>query len=142
MCAWSVLAHSHERGLGLPSLLLQIQLSILDGQNRAIVVAESIARVIAAIRITGIRLLSYLFPKHRHSIWSLETLRSLRCAVESRDWRACVQHSFHMELRKGLRELTAFTEHLRLAIGNFARLSCQCSLGCLVIISLGQWGFQ
>ena len=29
---------------------------------------------------------------------------------ESRDWRSLVQHSFHVELRNGLRELTAFAE--------------------------------
>ena len=38
----------------------------LDGQNRAIVIAESLARVIAAIRIASVRWRSYLPPKHRN----------------------------------------------------------------------------
>ena len=49
----------------------------LDGRNRARVVAESLGRVIAAIRITSVRWWSYLSPKHRY--WSFEALRSLRC---------------------------------------------------------------
>ena len=40
----------------------------LDGRNRAIVIAESLARVIAAIRIASVRWSSYLLSKHR--IWS------------------------------------------------------------------------
>ena len=35
-----------------------------DGRNRAIVIAESLARVIAAIRITSVCLRSYLPLKH------------------------------------------------------------------------------
>ena len=38
----------------------------LDGQNRAIVIAESLARVIAAIRIASVRWRSYLPRKHRN----------------------------------------------------------------------------
>ena len=38
----------------------------LDGRNRAIVVAESLARVIVAIRIASVRWRSYLPPKHSH----------------------------------------------------------------------------
>ena len=38
----------------------------LDGRNRATVIAESLARVIAATRITGVRWRSYLPPKHRN----------------------------------------------------------------------------
>ena len=41
---------------------------ILDGQNRAIVIAESLASIIVAIRITSVRWRSYLPLKHR--IWS------------------------------------------------------------------------
>ena len=41
----------------------------LDGRNRARVIAESLARIIAAIRITSVRWRSYLPLKHR--IWSL-----------------------------------------------------------------------
>ena len=37
----------------------------LDGRNRAIVIAESLARVIIAIRIASVRWWSYLPPKHR-----------------------------------------------------------------------------
>ena len=37
----------------------------LDGQNRAIVIAESLARVIVAIQIASVRWSSYLPPKHR-----------------------------------------------------------------------------
>ena len=44
---------------------------------------------------------------------------------ESRDWRSFVEHSFHVELRNGLRELTAFAEGQRLAIGDFAHLRTQ-----------------
>ena len=40
----------------------------LDGRNHAIVIAESLARVIAAIRIASVRWRSYLSPKHRN--WS------------------------------------------------------------------------
>ena len=42
---------------------------------------------------------------------------------ESGDWRSLVQHSFHVELWNGLRELTAFAEHLPLAIGDLAHLT-------------------
>ena len=42
---------------------------------------------------------------------------------ESRDWRSLVQYSFHVELRNGLRELIAFAERQRLAIGDFAHLT-------------------
>ena len=49
----------------------------LDGRNRAIVIAESLATVIAAIRIASVRWSSYLPRKHR--IWSSQALRSLRC---------------------------------------------------------------
>ena len=38
----------------------------LDGQNRAIVIAESLARVIAAIRIASVRWRSHLARKHRN----------------------------------------------------------------------------
>ena len=37
----------------------------LDGRNHAMVIAESLARVIAAIRIVGVRWSLYLAPKHR-----------------------------------------------------------------------------
>ena len=40
--------------------------ALLDGRNRARVIAESLARVIAAIRIASVRWRSYLPPKHRN----------------------------------------------------------------------------
>ena len=49
----------------------------LDGRNRAIVIAQSLARLFAAIRLTSLRWRSFGDPQHRR--WSLETLRSLRC---------------------------------------------------------------
>ena len=79
-----------------------------DGQNRAIVVAESLARVIAAIRITGVRWRSYLTLKTQKLVLVDPAFVALR--FESRDWRSLVQHSFHVELQNGLRELTAFAE--------------------------------
>ena len=42
------------------------ELGIIDGQNRARVIAESLARVITAIRITSVRLQSYLPQWHRN----------------------------------------------------------------------------
>ena len=36
----------------------------LDGRNHAIVITESLARLIAAIRITSVRWRSYLTPEH------------------------------------------------------------------------------
>ena len=41
-------------------------LTYLDGRNRAIAIAESLARVIAAIRIASVRWRSDLPPKHRN----------------------------------------------------------------------------
>ena len=49
---------------GFPIHILPLQ--TLDGRNRAIVIAESLARVIAAIRIASVRWRSYLPPKHRN----------------------------------------------------------------------------
>ena len=46
----------------------------------------------------------------------------IRCAAIRITRLAFVSHSFHMELRNGLRELTAFAECLRVAIGDFAHL--------------------
>ena len=66
-----------ELGVGFEGLEVSRLVTCLDGRNRAIVIAKSLERVIAAIRITSIRWRSYLAQKHR--IWSLETLRSFRC---------------------------------------------------------------
>ena len=49
----------------------------LDGRNRARVIAESLARVIAAIRIASVRGRSYLPQKHRN--WFSQTLHSFVC---------------------------------------------------------------
>ena len=76
----------------------------LDGRNRTIVIAELLARVIAAIRITSVRWRPHL-PQH------LTDLAFVVPRFESRDWRSFVEHSFHVELQNGLRELTAFAEH-------------------------------
>ena len=50
--------------IGKPPGLVQV--GNLDGRNRAIVVAESLARVIVAIRIASVRWRSYLPPQHRN----------------------------------------------------------------------------
>ena len=71
----------------------------LDGRNRAIVLAEPLARVIAAIRIASVCWRSYLPPKHRNE--SSQTLRSLCCDSN----RAIGVHSFNIRsMRNGLRE--------------------------------------
>ena len=57
----------------------EVMVLILHGRNRSIVIAESLARVIAAIRIASVRWRSYLPPKQR--IWSSQTLRSLCCGL-------------------------------------------------------------
>ena len=63
---------------------------ILDGRNGARVIAESLARVIAAIRIASVRWRSYLPPKHR--TLSSQTLRLLCCDSD----RAIGVHSFNI----------------------------------------------
>ena len=80
----------------------------LDGRNRAIVIAESLARIIAAIRITSVRWRSYLPLKTKKLVLVDPAFAAQR--FESRDWRSLVQYSFHAELRNGLRELTALAE--------------------------------
>ena len=87
-----------------------IQASIvadLDGRNRARAIADSLARVIAAIRITSVRWRSYL-PLKTQNLVVDPAFAALR--FESRDRRSLVQYSFHVDLRNGLRELTAFAE--------------------------------
>ena len=75
----------------LRSMLLHLACT-LDGRNliHAIVIAESLARVIAVIRIASVRWQSYLRPKHRN--YSSETLRSLCCDSN----RAIGVHSFNI----------------------------------------------
>ena len=92
----------------------------LDVRNRAIAIAESLARVIAAIGIIGDRWQSYFPPKTQKSV--LVDLAFVVPPFKSGDWHPFVQCSFHVELRNGLRELTTFADHWRLAIGDFAHL--------------------
>ena len=60
----------------------------LDGRNRAIVFAESLARVIAAIRIASVRWRSYLPLKSQNLV--LVDPVSVALRFESRDWRSLV----------------------------------------------------
>ena len=81
----------------------------LDGRNRARVTAESLARVVAAIRITSVRWWSYLPPKHGD--WSQRPcvrLSAIRIAHSAFVGSVFVPQC--MELRNGLRELIAFAE--------------------------------
>ena len=73
---------------------------VLDGRNRARVIAESLARVIAEIRITSVRWRSYLPLKTQNLVLVDPAFIALR--FESRDWRSLVWYSFHMDLRNGL----------------------------------------
>ena len=58
-------------------------IELLDGRNRARVIAESLARVIAAIRITSVRWRSYLPPKTQNLVLADPAFVALR--FESRD---------------------------------------------------------
>ena len=80
----------------------------LDGRNRAIVIAETLAIVIAAIQITSVRWRSYLPLKTHKLVLVGRAFVALR--FESCHWLSLVQYSFHVELWNGLRELTAFAE--------------------------------
>ena len=75
----------------------------LAGRNRAIVIAESLARVIAAIRIAAVCWRSYLPPPTQRLV-----LRDLVFVVLR--LRSFVQHSFHVKLQNGVRELTVLAE--------------------------------
>ena len=65
-----------------------ISVRILDGRNRARVIAESLARIIAAIRITSVRWRSYLPLKTRNLV--LVDIAFVVLRFESRDWRSLV----------------------------------------------------
>ena len=91
-----------------PRFSITFTISTLDGRNRARVIAESLVRVITAIRITSVRWRSYLLQKTQNLVLVDPAFLALR--FESRDWRLLVWHSFHVDLRNGLRELTAFAE--------------------------------
>ena len=80
----------------------------LDGRNLAIVIAESLARVITAIRIVSVRWRSKSPSKTQRLVLAGPAFVVPR--FESRDWRSLVQHSFHVELQNGLRELTRLAE--------------------------------
>ena len=72
-----------RRGIRMPQLAWGVWkgsglVGSLDGRNRAIVIAESLARIITAIQITSVRWRSYL-PLKTQRVWSSQTLRSLRC---------------------------------------------------------------
>ena len=93
----------------------------IDGQNSAIVIAESLARVIAAIRITSVcGWRSYLPPKHR-----IGPHRPCVCCVAIRSVRlAFIRVTlFHMKvLRSGQRELIAFAWTLAIGDCRISRL--------------------
>ena len=78
----------------------------LDGRNRAIVIAEALARVIVAIRIASVHWRSYLPPEAQKLVLTRDPAFVV-LRFGSRDWRPFVQHSFHVELRNGLREMTS-----------------------------------
>ena len=74
----------------------------------AIVITESLARVMAAIRISGDHWWSSLLQNTEVS----PQRPCVCCAVIRIALLAfIVQHLFHVELRNGLRELTAFVEY-------------------------------
>ena len=60
----------------------------LDGRNRARVIAESLARVIAAIRITSVHWRSYLPLETQNLVLVDPAFAALR--FKSRDWRSLV----------------------------------------------------
>ena len=73
--------------------MLSLQVSRLDERNRTIVIAESLARVIAAIRIASVRWRSYLPPPPPPKTTEKLTLTDPAFVVlqfESRDWRSFV----------------------------------------------------
>ena len=73
---------------GLDSLFKEVRVFNLDGRNRARVIAESLARVIAAIRIASVRWRSYLPPKTQKFVLTVPAFVALQ--FESRDWRSFV----------------------------------------------------
>ena len=63
----------------------------LDGRNRAIVIAESLARVIAAIRITSVcwQIAADFSPPKTQKLF-LRDPAFVALRLESCDWRSCV----------------------------------------------------
>ena len=89
----------------------------LYGRNRAIVIAESLARVIAAMRITSVRRRSCLSPKHTETS---PHRPCVRCPAIRIARLALIRVTFALcETQNGLREMTAFAECWRLAIGDW-----------------------
>ena len=58
----------HDSGMDNSANGKRVKLPVLtlDGRNRTMLFTESLARVIAAIRITRVRWRSYLLPEHRN----------------------------------------------------------------------------
>ena len=71
-----------------PPVSRTVSNSTINGRNRAIVIAESLVRVIAAIRITSVRWRSYLPLKPPNLV--LVDLAFVALLFESRDWRLLV----------------------------------------------------
>ena len=67
---------------------IQSRIPTLDGRNRAVVIAESLARVSAAIRIASVRWSSYHPLKTQDLVLIAPAFVVLR--FESRDWRSLV----------------------------------------------------
>ena len=68
---------------------MRLGVGVLDGRNRARVIAESLARVLAAIRMASVRWSSYLPPiKTQDLVLIGPAFVALR--FESRDWRFLV----------------------------------------------------
>ena len=103
---------------------------VLRWRNRAIVIAESLARAIAAIRSTSVCWQSYLCSKNTEispqlrfeklAVISLFKTQKLVLSCDSNRAIDSFDIAFHVKLRNGLRELTAFGER---SIGSFANLS-------------------
>ena len=83
-------------------------MGVLDGRTRAIVVVESLARVIAAIRLIAF-VGGHISPPNTELVLKRSCVRcaAIRIAIGAFIRVTC---SFHVELRKGMRELTAFAE--------------------------------
>ena len=99
-------------------------LPTLDGQNRAIVIAESLARVFAAIRIASVRWRSYLPPKNTGTT----PHRPCVCCAAIRVARLAFIRAVFVP--RGIAEWLARVDRVRstLAIGDFAHLSCRPTL--------------
>ena len=102
-------SESLQNMAAFPTCPTSKRLVALDGRNHARAIAESLARVIAAIRITSVRWRSYLPLKTQNLVLVDPAFVALR--FEPRDWRSLLEYSFDVNLGNGLRELTVFAEH-------------------------------